>query len=769
MSEYVTIAPELNLHGERTDKTIGAWFLGPKGENEALLLELVEKAVAEHAKARRGTHSDDPEWIDKKVKDSTQYKNATEQLKFYFTKLLEDLKQSVPFFSYRYQGHMLWDVTLPAVLGYFAAFLWNQNNVAAEASPYTTRLEMAVGDDLCKMLGYAVPPRLPLPEHPDDVGVNDDREEQLGPWGHITCGGSVANIESMWAARNLKFYPVALAAALRDDASSVSRARGLRVPLPNGHSAVLVELDLWSALNLKVDDILTLPGRLRKHYGVSPAELTAALNTQSLQSLGFLEFQRRHLGNLPSPVVIGSATMHYSWPKGAALLGLGASQVWRVAVDLNCRLDLVALRQALDRCLAERRPVIQVVSITGTTEQSAVDPLNDILQLREEYRRAGLEFFVHADAAWGGYFASLLRTPEKAGAWAPEAFIKPDVGLTRPYPVKYVMSEYVHQQLEALQRADSITIDPHKAGFVPYPAGALCYRDVRTRELVSLKAPVIFHGLADPTVGVFGIEGSKPGAAAAAVYLSHRVIGPDASGYGMILGKTMFNSTRFYSAIATLDLLEAEHKQAHERIITAPLQRLPGERHGLRTGQIRREREKIAMTLGWSNDKLVEELGKDEHLQRLFSEMGPDQNITAYAFNFYVPHMDEWQKTRWVPNQRIDLLNRLNDRVFQILSVTPPERPDQPLIVTSSALDPQTVGERVVREFLRRLKIAPPPDQPLQASVSFLITTVANPWLTDAAGKNGDRVNMIPEVMKVLTQTVRTEIGEIHNDLHLAG
>ena len=111
---------------------------------------------------------------------------------------------------------MLWDVTLPAVLGYLAAILYNQNNVAAEASPVTTLLEMEVGRDLCAMLGYTVPP----------VDAVPDASGPPVPWGHITCDGSVANIESMWAARNLKYFPVALAAALKGDAR-LKAARGL--------------------------------------------------------------------------------------------------------------------------------------------------------------------------------------------------------------------------------------------------------------------------------------------------------------------------------------------------------------------------------------------------------------------------------------------------------------------------------------------------------------------------------------------------------------
>ena len=58
-------------------------------------------------------------------------------------------------------------------------------------------------------------------------------------------------------------------------------------------------------------------------------------------------------------------------------------------------------------------------------------------------------------------------------------------------------------------------VHPHKGGFIPYPAGALCYRNGAMRSIVTFTAPLVYHGGADPTVGVFGIEGSKPGAAAA--------------------------------------------------------------------------------------------------------------------------------------------------------------------------------------------------------------------------------------------------------------
>ena len=78
---------------------------------------------------------------------------------------------------------MIWDTNVPANLGYIASILWHQNNYIQEASPVTTMYELEAGSDLCEMLGL-------------------DRNESMG---HLVTGGSVANIEAMWVARNLNF------------------------------------------------------------------------------------------------------------------------------------------------------------------------------------------------------------------------------------------------------------------------------------------------------------------------------------------------------------------------------------------------------------------------------------------------------------------------------------------------------------------------------------------------------------------------------------
>ncbi|MGH7246529.1 MAG: pyridoxal-dependent decarboxylase, partial [Pseudomonadota bacterium] len=520
---------------------VAAWFLGPKAENERLLRELVLEALEMHLQARRRFHPGDPQAITARDKRSRDYKDAVKELHRRAKDLFAALQSSAPVWSMRHQGHMLWDQALPAVVGYFGAMLYNQNNVAAEASPLTTRLEIEVGNDLCRLLGFDVP----LQDGPadkrkklaskagSDVAPN---AAGLEPWGHITCDGSVANMEALWAARNAKFLPVALQAALRE-APALAGAKELRIKCPRGGMARLVDVDAWALLNLDIDDIVGLPHRLESEFDVCMQTTTDALLPVAVHNIGLIEFYKRYMPEMRPPVAMAPATCHYSWPKAGTLLGLGQNNLLRVRVDLQARMDVGHLRELLQNSLDHHQPVTAVVAVIGSTEESAVDPLCEILRLRDEFRMKGLNFAIHCDAAWGGYFRAML--PDRP---RPRAFDEQSLPL----------SPYVTAQLLAMKDADSVTIDPHKAGYVPYPAGALCYRNSAMRDLISLKAPVVFHNESEPTVGIYGIEGSKPGAAPAAVYLAHKVISPTESGYGKILGQCVWTSTRLYCRLVTM-------------------------------------------------------------------------------------------------------------------------------------------------------------------------------------------------------------------------
>lgn len=125
-----------------------AWFLGPKGENGEMFERLITLAIRDHVFWRRNYHPADPAHITASIKRSSDYTEALGSLEDGLGELLSFLKKSVPFFSMRYQGHMNWDLTIPGMLGYFSAMLYNPNNVAFEGSTATTFLELLVGDDL---------------------------------------------------------------------------------------------------------------------------------------------------------------------------------------------------------------------------------------------------------------------------------------------------------------------------------------------------------------------------------------------------------------------------------------------------------------------------------------------------------------------------------------------------------------------------------------------------------------------------------------------
>ncbi|WP_143594068.1 pyridoxal-dependent decarboxylase [Synechococcus sp. BO 8801] len=678
--------PTLDSSGSRA---LEAWFLGPKAENAEELERLVVEAIRDQAFWRRNYFPGDPTHITESLKRSPDYLDAVGELRDGFRELLAFLKKSVPFFSMRYQGHMNWDLTLPGIAGYFAAMLYNPNNVAFEGSTATTVLEILVGDDLCRMLGYAVPT-------PDEVEAG-----KIRPWGHITCDGTVANIEALWAARNLKFYPLAFKAALAG--ASMAPARSIEIRTPSGAAARITDLSPWELLNLHSDDVLALPVRLEREFGITSRTTADALAPHSLQALGWLGFGQKFLRDVPDPVFTVPGSKHYSFPKAAAVLGYGAANMIDVALDLDARQDLNDLRLRLDGYLAEKRPVVAVVAVIGTTEESAVDPLSEIIKMRDEYAEKGLVFHVHADAAWGGYHRAVLN----------EDFDLPGPGDAFGIPPPAVMlNRHVEEQFGVLGHADSITVDPHKSGYIPYPAGTLCYRNASMRNLVTFSAPVVFHGEAEPTVGIYGIEGSKPGAAAASVYLSHRVIRPTRSGYGKIIGQALFSCRKLYARLLAMD--EPQHG-----FKVVPVPRLPAERSSGSSDAISDQRRAIAELI---DRRSSEAIRADADAMTLLREIGPDQNILSYAFNFYLPD--------GTLNTDLEAANRLNRALYGRLSIDPGDDIyAYPLVVSTTDFDVAAYGPTYIDDYKRRLGVGGSPG----GIVTVLRSVIMDPWLTETS------------------------------------
>jgi hypothetical protein len=288
-----------------------SWFLGPRAENVDVLKELFSQALDRQKQTRvelADYHQDGDVFITEEMQQLDIYKTSIAKLQDDTNELSTKLAQhSVPFWSPRYNAHMNMDTTMASIIGYMTTMIYNPNNVATEASPYTTELEKQVGQDLCQMLGYNSPTGDPA------------------PWGHITCDGSVANLEAIWSTRSLMFYPFSLKLAMTEGPlkflSTVQPP--FTVETCNAGPKAFLELTNDELLNLTPATVLALPTRLGEEYSVTPGFLQDALKPYLIQTTGKDAVEKKFKIN-PGKFMI-SATKHYSWPKGGGE-SLGLSQ-----------------------------------------------------------------------------------------------------------------------------------------------------------------------------------------------------------------------------------------------------------------------------------------------------------------------------------------------------------------------------------------------------------------------------------------------------------
>ena len=137
-----------------------------------------------------------------------------------------------------------------------------------------------------------------------------------------------------------------------------------------------------------------------------------------------------------------SDQVHHSVAKAAMLAGFPPHAVRVVASDNAFRLDLQALARAIAEDRAKGATPFLLVGSAGTTNTGAVDDFPRLADVA-----AAENLWLHADAAYGGFF---------------------------------VLTERGRKVLRGMDRADSITLDPHKGLFLPYGTGCLLVRDATT-------------------------------------------------------------------------------------------------------------------------------------------------------------------------------------------------------------------------------------------------------------------------------------------------
>lgn len=549
---YAQIKVNSQQQRERT-RRLAAWFLGPKAENAELEEKMILHILQDYFHWRRNYYPSDEILVTQGLRRESMAWN--DDLFQQISEMLAGFRRHFPVYSPRYNAHMIGDPTIPAVLGYFAGLLYNPNNVTPEAAPVTVEWELEVGADILRMLGYQAPPK-----HAPPGGV----KTEFG-WAHVTCGGTIANMEALWAARNVRYFPLAVRdACLRN---------GIALTLRKPHSEARVpiaELSPRECLGVKPNQAIYLYGRfadaVRRHYNLDRAEA----GTKVCQLLAESEFSVAHQGTRACyaafpPAIFVAGTRHYSFGKIADLLGVGRGNVILVDVDSMFRVDVEDLRRKITKALADGMLPMAAVAVAGTTEEGAVDPVHRILALREEIERAeGQSFWLHIDAAWGGYLRSLFNGD---GSEELSDFVSREMSIRRGHYEKTLSLRWgyseITQAFEAFPQADSVTVDPHKLGYVPYPCGVAAFRNDLVRQFLTEEAPYIseaspedagsHHHYPPAAVGPYILEGSKPGAAVAACWLSHRMIRPDRSGYGEIIRASLLAARELYERLVHWD------------------------------------------------------------------------------------------------------------------------------------------------------------------------------------------------------------------------
>jgi len=170
--------------------------------------------------------------------------------------------------------------------------------------------------------------------------------------------------------------------------------------------------------------------------------------------------------------VIVPASAHYSFDKAADLLGL---KIVRVGLNSRFQVDVEAIKKAVNS------NTIAIVGVAGTTGLGVVDPISELSEIAIEK-----DLYFHVDAAFGGFVLPFLKEL---------GFDAPDFDFSLP-------------------GVRSITIDPHKMGLAPIPAGGILFRNERLRKAVAWNVSYLAGGETEQATFV----GTRSGASVIAVW-----------------------------------------------------------------------------------------------------------------------------------------------------------------------------------------------------------------------------------------------------------
>lgn len=227
-----------------------------------------------------------------------------------------------------------------------------------------------------------------------------------------------------------------------------------------------------------------------------------------------------------NPVILVSDQSHYGCLTAAAWLGVGQDNVILVPTHLDNSINVEAFESALRGALESNRKVASIVATMGTTDAFGIDDLQTLVAVRD---RLADEFklsyrpHVHADAVIGW-------------AWSvfnDYSFLKNELDF-RGRTIRAIAA--AHHRIQYLRLADSIGIDFHKTGYVPYVSSLVLFANGDDLGLIARQResmPYLFQS-GDHHPGMVTLETSRAAGGVMAALANLLLLGKE--GYRALLG-----------------------------------------------------------------------------------------------------------------------------------------------------------------------------------------------------------------------------------------
>ena len=190
--------------------------------------------------------------------------------------------------------------------------------------------------------------------------------------------------------------------------------------------------------------------------------------------------------------IILPRSAHFSFKKAADMMNL---KIVEADLDDNYKIDVESLKNKITQ------NTVAIVAIAGTTELGLIDPIEEISEIAFKNN-----IYFHVDAAFGGFSIPFLKN------------------------IGYDYPEFDFR----LPGVSSITVDPHKMGLAPIPAGGIIFRKKEYLEVMAVDSPYLTVKTQSTIVG------TRLGASTVATYALLKYFGK--SGYSKMADELMKNT-----------------------------------------------------------------------------------------------------------------------------------------------------------------------------------------------------------------------------------